>query len=186
MSTLWTWHNFLTTTNSINYKLLYIIKKTLTYNISKYLKVNVVFKINIFIKPKKLRLYNMTSFKLHIAKNKYGSRAFKYIALLKWNRLHKFITADDIFPSIFKQILNNLLKWILFTIYFRKIFSFKFPNYTYHSFLFRDNNTMTHTYTMYSHTYTYSQIHTYKHTRTHTNKHTHTYIYIYSKFELLF
>ena len=97
--------NWMTTTDSIDYKLLTIIKKTLTYEQPHALRLS----LNIKSNNRQLRTSDLTILTLPTTNSKYGKKRFSSIASYKWNRLPKQLLSPTISPNSFKRKLKSFL-----------------------------------------------------------------------------
>ena len=97
--------NWMTTTDSIDYKLLTILKKTLTYEQPHALRLS----LNIKSNNRQLRTSDLTILTLPTTNSKYGKKIFSSIASYKWNRLPKQLLSPTISPNSFKRKLKSFL-----------------------------------------------------------------------------
>ena len=97
--------NWMTTTDSIDYKLLTILKKTLTYEQPHVLRLS----LNIKSNNRQLRTSDLTILTLPTTNSKYGKKRFSSIASYKWNRLPKQLLSPTISPNSFKRKLKSFL-----------------------------------------------------------------------------
>ena len=97
--------NWMTTTDSIDYKLLTILKKTLTYEQPHALRLS----LNIKSNNRQLRTSDLTILTLPTTNSKYGKKRFSSIASYKWNRLPKQLLSPTISPNSFKRKLKSFL-----------------------------------------------------------------------------
>ena len=97
--------NWMTTTDSIYYKLLTILKKILTYILPHALRLS----LNIKSNNRQLRTSDLTILTLPTTNSKYGKTIVSSIASCKWNRLPKQLLSPTISPNSFKGKLNSFL-----------------------------------------------------------------------------
>ena len=97
--------NWMSNTDSIDYKLLTILKKTLTYEQPHALRLS----LNIKSNNRQLRTSDLTILTLPTTNSKYGKKRFSSIASYKWNRLPKQLLSPTISPNSFKRKLKSFL-----------------------------------------------------------------------------
>ena len=97
--------NWISNTDSIDYKLLTILKKTLTYEQPHALRLS----LNIKSSNRQLRTSDLTILTLPTTNSKYGKKRFSSIASYKWNRLPKQLLSPTISPKGFKCKLKSFM-----------------------------------------------------------------------------
>ena len=96
--------NWMTTSDSIDYKLLTILKKTLTYEQPHALRLTLNIKSNNKQIPTDLTILTLPS-----TNSKYGKNRFSTIASYKWNRLPRQLLSPTISPNCLKRKLKSFL-----------------------------------------------------------------------------
>ena len=120
----------MTTANSIDYKLLTILKKTLTSDQLNYLRQVLNMKANC----RQLRSSHLITLSLPpVPLNSVGNKSFRHLAPNKWNHLPKILLSPTVTINMFKRKLNSFL---LYFILFYNIYTLHLDTLHYFYFLF--------------------------------------------------